>query len=85
MKTQQIEFDLEWEDETAGNVMLTVLAVFTGNYLPARYSPIDDAHPAEWPDVDYQVTLDGQDYGLTDPLYEAIDDKAWNLWDEELR
>lgn len=80
----EIEFYWCRYDEDDNETECEVHATFHGKFIPARMYPTDDAHPAEHPDLEFDV-YDPGNKRITDSLTkleeEQITDLCWQKYD----
>jgi hypothetical protein len=78
--------------EIDGNYMdyeeeLYVTVEFLGKYRPAVYHPIDKAEPAEYPEIEIISAINHLHEDVADTLpanvIDAIEQRAWEIYDEE--
>ncbi len=79
-----MELDFEYQckqgDAGASGAVLNVVAHFNGQHYPAKLYPIDDAHPAEGPELELTIKLDGVPFLPGKRDYDDITEMAWDEW-----
>ena len=73
-------FDYEYEIPGDCLMLQVEWTVISPGYA-AVYYPIDNAHPAEAPEIELSITLDGEQFLPPEPVYEAITERAYEEMD----